>query len=142
VGRSSFLIISMAAGLLASTADAGVVRASLGSPTSPAPTVACAAAAPMAGRAFAGPVLQVIDGETLCVAQGPLPKDWIRVRIAGAPAGSSRQTLMAASFGQVVACVAVKSARPGPEARCTLDGASMSGLIAGDAARRAGMTWR
>ncbi len=108
-----------------------------------APLIAgCGAEAPGVGRVFEGPVLQVIDGRTVCVAQGPTPAEWIRVTIAGAPTDSGRGTLMAAAFGQVLNCVAVRPTPTGVEAQCELNGASLEGLIATAAARREGASWR
>lgn len=87
-------------------------------------------------------MLQVIDGQTLCVAEGPTPEEWIRVTIAGAPPDFARGALMAASFGQVLDCLVVRAMPIGVEARCEGDGAGLEQLIATDAARRDGMSWR
>jgi hypothetical protein len=45
----------------------------------------CRAPAPAVGQTVSGPVLHVIDGRTLCIAQGPTPDRWIALRIS--PAG-------------------------------------------------------
>lgn len=102
----------------------------------------CSAPAPVVGARFDGTVLQVMDGQNLCVALGPTPDAWIRVKIAGAAPDTRRRTLMAASFGQAVTCLAVKTQPSGVEARCSVNGAGLDRLIATDAARRAGLEWR
>ena len=102
----------------------------------------CVAQAPSVGRSFEGTVLQVIDGQTLCVAEGPTPVEWIRVTIAGAPQDSDRGTLMAASFGRVLDCLVVRTLPTGVEARCEVDGAGLEQLVATDTARRKGLSWR
>lgn len=124
--RRVIVLVAAVFSLLSCAADAAPLRASLISSGFSAPIADCSAAAPAVGQRFKGAVLQVIDGQTLCVAQGPTPKDWIRVRIAGAGPRSSWEALMAASFGQDMSCLAVKAARLGVEARCSVDGADFA----------------
>ena len=69
----------------------------------------CQGEAPTGAETIRGPVLHVLDGETLCVAMGAEPSTWVPVRIAegltrASTAAPQRQTLMAASFGQDVTC--------------------------------------
>jgi micrococcal nuclease len=133
---------ALSVSLAASAAAAAPLNASIETPRI-APVIAdCEADAPGVGRVFEGTVLQVIDGQTVCLAQGPMPAEWIRVTIAGAPRNSSRGTLMAAAFGQVLDCVVVRAVPAGVEARCEVNGASLERLIATDAARRDGLSWR
>src|SRR4051812_16540882 len=69
------------------------------------PTVQpCTAAAPAQGQQLTGVVLQVIDGATLCVAHGPLPSQWVLVRLAGPQDIHARGALMAAAFAKQVIC--------------------------------------
>jgi hypothetical protein len=112
-------------------------------PPREAPLVAaCVARPPSPGEVFAGAVLQVIDGRTICVAQGPTPADWIRVTIAGAPQDGSRGALMAASFGRSVACVAVRATEAGVQARCVVDGLALDAVMGTEAVRLEGLSWR
>ncbi|HEX3405798.1 MAG TPA: hypothetical protein VHS81_01065, partial [Caulobacteraceae bacterium] len=90
----------------------------------PAPA-ACTAAAPTRGASFSGTVLQVIDGRTLCVAFGPSPDQWVRVRLTDGPASLPRGALMAAAFARDVTCVAERPEADGVTAVCTLDGQSI-----------------
>ncbi|MEW5684130.1 MAG: hypothetical protein AB1942_04350 [Pseudomonadota bacterium] len=69
----------------------------------------CAGEAPVGAETIRGPVLHVLNGETLCVALGADPSTWVAVRVAdglgmASTAAPQRQTLMAASFGQDVTC--------------------------------------
>lgn len=69
----------------------------------------CGGAPPADAEAFRGPVLEVLDGERLCVALGASPSAWVPVRLADLPiraatAPPSRGALMAAAFGQDVTC--------------------------------------
>lgn len=115
---------------------------SIEAPWAPQLIAECVAQAPSVGQSFEGTVLQVIDGQTLCVAEGPTPAEWIRVTIAGAPPDSDRGTLMAASFGRVLDCVAVRAVTTGVEARCEVNGAGLEQLIATDNMRLEGPSWR
>jgi hypothetical protein len=90
-----------------------------------APMAACTAAVPVPGRSFSGTVLQVIDGHTLCVADGPTPADWVRVRLTDAPADQPRGALMAAAFAQPVVCVATSSDEDGALGVCLAEGRSV-----------------
>ena len=98
----------------------------------PPPVAACTAAAPAQGEAFTGTVLQVIDGQTICVAFGPTPDSWVRVRLADAGAGRPRGALMASAFAKEVTCVASAADGDGVTAVCTVEGRSV-GKAASDA---------
>lgn len=97
-----------------------------------------------------GPVLQVEDGATLCVALGATPDRWVRLTLADAPASNPiqqaastdenpRGTLMAVAFSQMVDCQVEADGR----ARCALpDGRSVGALLKTRAAWAAGKEWR
>lgn len=82
----------------------------------------CSAPPPAPGQAFAGPVLQVLDGQTLCVALGPTPNQWVRVRLADGRPTDTRRELMAAVFAQVVQCMPLQRESEGVAAVCLSDG--------------------
>jgi len=86
--------------------------------------------------------VEVLDGRTLCVAQGPAASDWVLVRLAGAPLATTRQTLMAASFARTLTCVAARGMQAGVEARCAVDGAPLDRVIGTNEARLQGLAWR
>jgi hypothetical protein len=89
------------------------------------PMAACTAAVPARGVSFSGPVLQVIDGRTLCVAAGPTPAEWVRVRLTDAADDQSRGALMAAAFARTVVCIATSADEDGARGVCLADGRSV-----------------
>ena len=100
----------------------------------------CTAAAPARGEQLTGVVLQVIDGATLCVARGPLPSQWVLVRLAGPQDIHARGALMAAAFAKDVACIVQSADHRGVVAHCETDGhdlgaLSRTGVTAEEAAR-------
>jgi hypothetical protein len=62
----------------------------------------CSGPAPRPGAAIQGPVLQIDDGSSVCVAQGPKPEQWSLVRLN--TVRSTRSVLMAAAFGKTAYC--------------------------------------
>ena len=134
--------MALSVSLATSAAASAPLDASIERPRESPIIADCKAEAPVVGQVFEGTVLQVIDGQTLCMAQGPTPAEWIRVTIAGAPADSDRGDLMAASFGQVLTCLTIRALPTGVEARCEVNGAGLEQLIATGAARRDGLSWR
>ncbi|WGM37867.1 hypothetical protein [Caulobacter sp. NIBR1757] len=109
----------------------------------------CTGAAPADG-VLRGPVLQVEDSATLCVALGATPDRWVRLTLADAPAvnpiqrasntdENPRGTLMAVAFSQMVDCRLQADGR----ALCALqDGRSVGALLKSRAAWVAGKDWR
>ena len=109
----------------------------------------CTARVPTDGQVH-GPVLQVEDGATLCVALGATPDRWVRLTLADAPAANPiqfaastdenpRGTLMAVAFSQTVDCQIQADGR----ALCVLqDGRSVGALLKTRAAWAAGKEWR
>lgn len=90
------------------------------------------------GRAFSGPVVEVIDGDSLCVAIGPRGgADWVEVRLGdfsapelSTPAGrAARDVLRRIASGQTVNCVAGLGTYDRIAARCRIDGRSLGDLM-------------
>ena len=111
-----------------------------------APAVAqvCRGAPPAVGQTITGPVLHVIDGESLCIAQGPTPDHWIPLRVAPSitPLPVDRARLMAAVFARSLVCT-VKGARGATRlAACTLGGAPLSDLLSIPAGVSDAKAWR
>ena len=78
---------------LAGSASFGAVDAVAGGcPGGPART----------GAVVHGPVLEIPDASSLCVAQGQSPSTWVMVRLAHA--SDSYRLLMAAAFGKNAVC--------------------------------------
>ena len=90
-------------------------------------TAVCTAPHPRPGAAFSGPVLQVMDGRTLCVALGPDPRQWVRVQIDGA--GRTRSDVMAAVFAQRLDCIAGADSAQGVQAVCRRGGVPLDRLL-------------
>ena len=108
-----------------------------------APIIAeCTAALPATGQSFSGTVLQVIDGQTLCVANGPTPSEWIRVTIAGAAKDADRSTLMATTFGAELVCVPIGPTSGGVLARCEKSGVNLDQVMTTEQVRREAVSWR
>ena len=130
---------------------AATAAQSLTCPPAPAPqqtrlesptAAACTAAPPARGQSFSGTVLQVIDGRTLCVASGPTPDQWVRVRLSDADAAVPRGALMAAAFSRQVTCVADSMDADGVSAVCVADGKSIGRAAAEPDATAQAADWR
>ena len=97
-----------------------------------APAVAavpCTAPAPAAWRGRSpGLCLQVIDGRSFCLAEGPTPASWLKVTLAGVADAQDRSDLMAAAFARRVTCVVDQRDQDGVLARCAIDAPSGVGI--------------
>ncbi|WP_269714732.1 hypothetical protein [Caulobacter sp. NIBR2454] len=102
----------------------------------------CLAKAPVIGQAFSGPVLQVIDAQTLCVAQGMDPSEWVLVRLPRHQRAHTRGDLLAASFARNVTCLAMRRADEGVVASCKVEGADVGHLTRTTALKSQGLAWR
>jgi hypothetical protein len=107
----------------------------------------CGGAPPTGADEFRGPVLEVLDGERLCVALGADPSTWVPVRLADAPmkvatTPPSRGALMAASFGQDVTCRITGRDEQGVVAACFSDRGSVAQLSQTSKTIKAGYAWR
>ena len=87
------------------------------------------------------------DGDSLCVAMGPTPDQWVEVRLADfyapelhEPGGpEAKAALEATAKGRAVSCIADHRSYDRIVAACTLEGVSL-----GDRMRAAGVAegWR
>jgi hypothetical protein len=104
----------------------------------------CRAPAPTAGQTVSGPVLHVIDGQTLCIALGPTPDQWIPLRIAATatPLPSDRDRLMAATFSQSLECRITRGRGAVRTAACTLAGRPLDDLLQEPATITQAKAWR
>lgn len=96
----------------------------------------CKGPAPRPGAAIHGPVLQVDDGSSLCIAKGAKPAQWSLVRLENVHA--TRHALMAASFGRNATC---RIGRNGL-ATCDIEGRALLASIAGPQMAQAAPAWR
>jgi len=137
------LLVLFAAAAVNSAAHADPPGAqTLGVQAPEVPAKICSAAPPSQGAIFAGPVLHVIDGRTLCVALGPSPDEWVRVRLSEVAPSTRRSTLMAAIFAKRVVCVADGDDRDGAVGRCALDDVALDVLTVSPAVRADAAFWR
>ncbi len=94
------------------------------------------------GRTFTGSVVYVGDGDSLCVALGLDPMQWVEVRVAdfyapelSAPGGpQAKATLERLTIGRQAVCVAGRRSYDRVVANCRIGGVSV-----GDLMRRAGV---
>ncbi len=97
---------------------------------------ACPGPAPVAGALIHGPVLDIPDAATLCVATGAAPEAWVAIPVAGLQ--TSRAVLMAAAFGQTATCVVGADGA----GACSIDGASLADKVRRPEIVKAAMQWR
>ncbi|MFD1189736.1 thermonuclease family protein [Phenylobacterium conjunctum] len=89
------------------------------------------------GKTFSGPVTYVGDGDSLCVAVGPGPEQWVEVRLADfyAPelhdAGgmAAKATLSGITAGRRLACVFDHRSYDRAVAICRINGRSVGDLM-------------
>ena len=89
------------------------------------------------GAAFAGPVVYIGDGDSLCVAVGPTPSEWVEVRLAdfyapelhAAGGAQARTALMRLADRQHVDCIADHQTYDRIAATCRLRGRSLGDLM-------------
>lgn len=110
----------------------------------PALAQPCRAPAPTIGQTVAGPVLHVIDGHTLCVAQGPTPDRWVPLRIGPVALALpvDRDRLMAATFSQSLTCKVTGGRGAVRTATCTLAGRPVEALLIEPATVTQAKSWR
>lgn len=94
------------------------------------------------GSTFSGPVPYIGDGDSMCVAVGPTPREWVEVRLADFYAPELNDP------GGREAKAALQRIVRGQEATCTAEGrsydrvvayCSVAGVSVGERMRRAGI---
>lgn len=133
---------------------AGLSLCAAAGPAAAAPAEPCSGPRPVAGVQIRGPVLHVIDGETICVALGYAPDEWIRLRLADAPVPSAfrrvsnrdeadpKSVMMAAAFAKMAECRTELDADRQVVAVCTVDGAPLGRALRDGSVIAAAMDWR
>ncbi len=76
------------------TAAASALLIGFAAPGAARSAAACGASPPAAGALIRGPVLQVIDAWTVCVALGPLPEQWLALKLSSPSQGLFAQTVV------------------------------------------------
>lgn len=77
----------------------------------------CGAATPAVGSVIRGPVLQVVDAATVCVAMGPRPEAWLKLSLSPGRHPHSRPRAREL-FAQTVRCRVIASREGGVLGRC------------------------
>lgn len=125
----SVVALALAGGLLlgANSAQAGV----------------CGAPTPKAGAAIKGPVLHVEDGQTLCVATGFDPSQWVELKLSPAEqTPAPKGALMAAAFGKDVICRVEAVVDGQAIADCAVGSKSVASLLGRPSILKASDNWR
>lgn len=89
------------------------------------------------GRSFSGPVVRVLDGDSLCVAVGSGPASWVEVRLsdfyaaesssAGGPA--AKAALERIALGKVAHCIAGRQSYDRVVSACTISGLAIGQML-------------
>lgn len=89
------------------------------------------------GMSFSGPVTYVGDGDSLCVAIGASPAEWVEVRVSDfyapelrEPGGrEAKAALERIAKGREVECQAIRQSYDRVVALCTLEGRTLGDLM-------------
>ena len=89
------------------------------------------------GHSFSGPVVEVLDGDSLCVAVGKGPLNWVEVRLSDfyapeshEPGGPQAKTALGRiALGKVATCVSKNRTYDRIAARCTIGGRALGELM-------------
>ena len=89
------------------------------------------------GQSFSGPVVKVLDGDSLCVAVGKGPLNWVEVRLSDFYASESHEpggpeakaALGRIALGKVATCVSKNRTYDRIAARCTIGGRALGELM-------------
>lgn len=120
-----------------------------------APQNPCTGPSPVAGVEIRGPVLHVIDGQTICVALGFETDAWIRLKLADAPVAKAlrktsntgqepdpRGALMQAALAKMATCRTIRDQSGGVAALCEVDGKPLGELLRDPNVVAASYAWR
>lgn len=101
------------------------------------------------GAEFSGQVRYVGDGDSLCVARGPSPEDWIEVRLEdfyapelhdpGGPA--AKRALTEVALGKAVTCRADHQSHDRIVATCYRDGRALGAILRARSAAEGGRAY-
>lgn len=99
---------------------------------------ACSAPPPPPGTIVSGPVLAVPDSHTVCVAMGPLPSQWVALRIVQPDPDLSVSMVMAAVFSKRVSCVVGQQG----QAQCVVGQEDVRDVLRRPGLRTVATNWR
>lgn len=152
--KSLIITTGMTAALLLG-ATACRAEAMPAGPASVANAQPCSGPSPVAGVDIRGPVLHVIDGQTLCVALGFEKDSWIKLRLvdgvqprvnktsnAREAAPDPRGALMQVALAKMADCRTVTGDDGQVEAVCTIDGRPIGDQLREPGVVAASYEWR
>lgn len=98
------------------------------------------------GSSFAGPVVYVGDGDSLCVAVGDGPRSWVEVRLAdfyapelqGPGGAEAKRALERIAMGKRATCIAYQRSYDRIVASCTVGGRSVGERMTMEGIREGG----
>ena len=108
----------------------------------------CGGQAPAVGAQLKGPVLQVIDGQRLCVATDASPNTWVEVQVVdpalvrASSADDAKGRLMAAAFARDAVCVITGANGGRATAACTIEGERLGVRLNQPEIIKAAQNWR
>ncbi len=108
----------------------------------------CGGQAPAVGAQLKGPVLQVIDGQHMCVATDASPSTWVEVQVVdpalvrASSADDAKGRLMAAAFARDAVCVITGVAKGRAIAACTIEGERLGARLNQPEVIKAAQIWR
>ena len=117
--------------ILAVLAGSGLALASVASAQA-----TCQGAPPAPGIALHGPILDIPNATTLCIATGASPSQWTAISVP--QLNASRALLMAAAFGQNATCVIGADGL----GDCKVEGVALADEIKRPEIQKAAMQWR
>ena len=102
------------------------------------------------GATFSGRATYIGDGDSLCVAVGPSPSQWVEVRLEDfyapelhAPGGeAAKRALVRAAFGRRIVCQASHQSYDRIVAACTRDGVPLGDLLRNAGVQEGGRGFR
>jgi hypothetical protein len=88
------------------------------------------------GAIVRGPVLQVPDGSTICVALNPAPTTWMQIALSAGD--TTRSALMTAAFAKTATCFILSDGT----GRCLIDGKPLADALRSVELARTTTHWR
>ncbi|HEX8232341.1 MAG TPA: hypothetical protein VF559_03210 [Caulobacteraceae bacterium] len=126
-----------------------IAAAALALSGAPAEPGVCRGAAAQPGQVVTGVVLHVIDGERLCLADGPTPDRWTEVTLAKADlrpmasesAAWGKAAVMSAAFGKKLTCTVESVSAGRAVAACALGEVPLGAVLSAPSAQAQAAQW-
>jgi micrococcal nuclease len=126
-----------ALGLIAGLASLALWASAHADPCKAIPDIGEAPAFLQPGHAFSGPVVRVLDGDSLCVAVGDGPASWVEVRLvdfyaaeSDTPGGpAAKAALERIALGKVANCKAGPQSYDRVVSACTISGRAIGQMM-------------